>query len=262
MSYLTDITSVLFEHFKCSNIEELINIMKTQELATVKNLRTREIGISTKRHVKRLTFGKDIVDKLTRPVEQIITGFTDYKYMYSDIIVEPSHGDILFYDGESIGRHSMHIDEVPKKSPGSDYVYNSFILCLSSDVSHSDDGTTIVIVEGKKTTYPTNIDGNFLIFSSCNPHMVSPVCARSKIPENPWKYVTKDKKGSLVNIPMGGTSGEYVLKIKLDVWIRHPGSGFDLDDIEYEDYYDDEDTIKYKGYSSYMDACNGYDCDW
>jgi len=270
------VASKLFEHTGCSNMEEYVDLMKSQSLATVRNLRTGSITVTPKRQVRRLTFDRELVETLEPYVKEAIDCELGE---YADVQIEKSHGDGLYYNGGEAGRHGWHVDEPPKTSPGKGYIYHSFILCLASNLSHEDDGATSVLVEGKKVSYPTNVPGNFLAFAATTPHMVQPVVARGGIPSNPWKYVTKDKRGRVTHIPMGGTSGEFVLKLKFDVWIRPytipietgigvdgafagaGGGGYDYDYAE--DLYDDSmPWWEKEGYGSYTDACNGYEEDW
>ena len=241
------LTSIFKNDLECNSIPELIEIMKQEELAPVKNRRTGEVKVSSGRHVRRITFDSDTVESLLPLVNSDLDKILepgDYNRY-----VELSHCDLLFYDGNEQGHHDFHTDEVPP-NPGT-YKYHSLIICLSSKISSSDDGATIVEVDGKKITYPSNRKDNFLLFPAENRHCVLPVRSRKTSDKNAWFRVERNNRRRLVHIPVKGDSGEYVLKLKFDVWV-YDNSDFQFDEDEeraYQEYLEEDD-----------DWCNGYDC--
>tara|TARA_B110000977_G_scaffold144069_1_gene182887 strand:- start:100 stop:915 length:816 start_codon:yes stop_codon:yes gene_type:complete len=245
--------NIFNKELECNSVPELINIMKEEELAPVKNRRTGVVKVSPGRHVRRITFGYATVDKFLPQINSdlaTILSSDDHDYY-----VESSHCDLLFYEGTERGHHDFHTDEVPYNFRYPKYTYNSLIICLDSKISSRDDGATVVDVDGKNITYHTNRKNNYLLFSSEKRHRVLPVRSRKTTDKHAWHRVERNNRGRIVHLPIQGDSDEYVLKLKFDVWIRdkYVRPDYDSDELAAQlaaQYEIDSDDNEY---------CNGYD---
>ena len=65
-----------------------------------------------KRNCKRFTFGKDIVTHFSSIIEPYLKDFFSESKSIFDIKIEPSHGDILYYENGDFFK--KHKDAVPK----------------------------------------------------------------------------------------------------------------------------------------------------
>jgi hypothetical protein len=212
------------------NIKDLVEAMRSENLAPVRNRKTGEVRISPEgRMVRRISFGPDVVEELARMLYHKVFLHTE-----PDVEFEMSHCDILFYSGNEEGHHAKHIDEVPNSPLKSSYVYHSMVICLDSNISSDKDGGTTVEVNGEDKFYSSNKKSNYLIFESSRPHQVLPVTNRDR----GWYSVVRNKRGKLKHVP----ADNYVLKLKLDLWLP-------ISD-DYDEYYYDDDM--------YEDDCNGY----
>ncbi len=237
------LNSIFTKVLECDSISELIKIMKEEKLAPVKNKRTGVIKVSPGRHVRRITFNRETVSVFLSLINRdlaMMLSSDDYDYY-----VEESHADLLFYEGNERGHHDFHTDEVPFNSHYPKYRYHSLIICLDSKLSARDDGATVVEVDGKNITYPTNRKNNRLLFSSEQRHCVLPVRSRKTTDKHTWYSVERNNRGRIVYVPSNGDSDEYVLKLKFDVWIC-------------EKYAESESESEYASYKYSEVECNGY----
>lgn len=227
-----DINEQIINHITS---DDLVDFMKSQKTPPIRDSKTNELIVDTsKRQCKRFTFGKHIIKHFANIVEPYLKEFLYYDEKIKDIKVDPSHGDILYYDEG--GFFKKHRDQVPDicpfypkefkeyyenfrlddKKPKNYYERNewtmyTFIVCLDT-TQDTNDGNTIVWSVDDNIRFSQNISEHSYYLSG-----LPAICHSFKLNKMNWLLFSSES----VHEASPLLKDKMTLKLKLDVWLRY-----------------------------------------
>jgi hypothetical protein len=213
--------------------------MKGQKTPPIRDSKTKKLVVDEeKRQCKRFTFGKDIIKHFSDIVEPFLQDFLDYDPNIQEVKVDPTHGDILYYDKG--GFFKKHRDQVPEKCPFYPdkfrKYYNSNRIDYSEPKGYYDrnDWKMYTLIVCLDTTQDTN-DGNTLIWSVDNEILFSKDISQYIFFINEYSTICHSFKLNKMDFLLFSSESVHeatpllqdkmTLKLKLDVWIRNWGWG-------------------------------------
>lgn len=259
LSYNDTHNIVICNHFNLNLFKELNNIIKTkitdeslldfmkkQKIPPIRDKKTNKIIVDTnRRNCKRYTFNSNIVKDFNPILESYFKFFFRNDNMVIDIKVDPTHGDILYYEnGDFFGKHKDTIPKCPyypyhgiyprlgdeddeennkflkEWYPNEEWEMYSLIICLDS-TQDNDNGNTIVWLKDHKLNCFNNND--ICGFISM-PHSF-------RLKKMDWLLFPASSLHEVTAIDQGKMN----IKLKFDIWLR-------IKSVEY-DVFSDIDTI-------------------
>ncbi len=197
-----------------TNINYIIKNMLNSPLAVIKNKKTgiRYVNKS-KRNSYRTTFGTDIVNKIS-PL--IIEGIkeTASKLLIppEDIIIDKSHGDIIYYESDCFfSEHRDQVNKYPeeiKHQNQKTWRMYSLILCIDSNII-TEEGATVIHLPSRSWILNNK---NY----NANKRMMNHIFTQSCKPYNYLIFPSEALHASTY-INKG-----YKLALKLDLWLKLP----------------------------------------
>jgi hypothetical protein len=171
-----------------------------------------------KRDCQRLTFGPEMVEQVKSLIFNKIKAVANNQYIeIDDIIIEPSHGDILYYPkGGKFNPHRDGLLEFDKS-----YTMYTLVIGLDSRLEEGTyDGNTIVYLPSVASNY---MGMNSIYNKKTDPHVFDQSCRRGEFVIFPAGALHES-----CNITKGNK-----MALKLDLFIKIPElSGKSLDNIQ------------------------------
>jgi hypothetical protein len=163
MRYIKDILSI-----QVFDSKPIRTQMEKERLAVVGSIArgTKHLDTS-KRMCHRRTFSNKIIRQFAKTLlPQLKQQFNSIEYKNDtkpiDIRIDPTHGDVLYYDGREHGFFKEHRDltlpfpfkDVKQQTETHEWRMYSMVLCLDSNISrNSKQGNTTMFLPNKKRTF-------------------------------------------------------------------------------------------------------------
>jgi hypothetical protein len=219
--------------------DDLIKFMREQNIPPIRNLKTDKLVVDIeKRKCTRYTFGKDIVKHFADIIEPYLQDFLSYDPLIKEIKVDPTHGDILYYDNEGFfKKHRDKVKECPfypfyhtrmydsknlpiyPKNYYESYEWTMYTFIVSLDTNQKmNNGNTLVWSCNNEFKFSVNQTMMFEYYSVLS--NLYEICHSFKLKKKDWLLFPSEAIHEASSLK----KDEMTLKLKLDIWIRIPYS--------------------------------------
>ena len=250
ISYNDSYLAIICDYFNIKLFDKLTNIIKTkitndsllefmkqQKVPPIRDKKSKKLIVDiNRRDCKRYTFNSQIVKLFSPILESYFTKYFMDNSSILDIKIDPTHGDILYYEnGDFFGKHKDTIPKCPyypyygiyprlgdddefSKNWYSERHWNmySLIICLDT-TQDNDNGNTLVWLKDHKLN-------GFNIFNKTNNNYA--ISHSFRLKKMNWLLFPASSLHEVTAIDQNKMN----IKLKFDVWIRIKD---EYDDIDY-----------------------------